>query len=68
MSFLGFFKATIYNWDKLQKKTPKCVKEMKEAIRQYEYSKWCGDFDNEDEKEIKKIEYEIKRIYKEVYK
>ena len=67
MSHLGFFKATIENWYKLDKKLPTRVKEMKEAIRQYNYSKWCGDFDNEDINEVKQIEQEMNKIYKELY-
>lgn len=67
MSFLGFFKATIENWNKLEKKTPIKIKEMKEALRQYEWSKWCDDFINEDEQEVKYVERQMKKIYKELY-
>ena len=67
MSELGYFIAGIKNWYKLDKKLPTRVEEMKEAIRQYNYSKWCGDFDNEDINEVKLIEQEMNKIYKELY-
>lgn len=67
MSCLGFFKATIENWHKLEKRLPTRTKEMKEALRQYELSKWCGDFEGENEEDIKYIDEEMKKIYKELY-
>ena len=67
MSHLGYFKAGVENWYKLDKRLPIRIKEMKEIIRQFNYSKWCGDFDNEDISEIKQIEQEIHKIYKELY-
>ena len=46
MSVLGFFKSTIDNWYNLKKKTPAAIKEMKNIIRQYEWSKFADDFIN----------------------
>ena len=40
---------------------------MKEIIRQFDYSKWCEDFENEDKQEVKDLELKIKEIYKELY-
>ena len=67
MSHLGYFKSIINNWHKINKITPKVKKEMKEAIKQFEYSKWVGDFDNEDKNEIKMLEYEFKKMYEIAY-
>ena len=67
MSFLGFFKSTIDNWYNLKKKTPAAIKEMKNIIRQYEWSKFADDFINEDEIEVKELDVQIKKIYKEIY-
>lgn len=68
MSFLKFFQSTVDNWYKADKKTPKIKKEMKEALKQYNWSKWCDDFEGENIEELKKLEIDMKNIYNEVYK
>lgn len=67
MSYIGYFKATVENFHKLNKFTPKIKAELKEAIRQFEYSKWVGDFEKENKDELKYLEQEFKKIYDVAY-
>ena len=65
MSYYGYFEGIIDTWNKLEKRTPSIIKDMKEVIRQFNTSL---SFKEIPEDKIEYLKKEFNRIYKEVYK